>query len=198
MANKSNGYVVPEVCPRLLKLLKDPNFIISIVLGVLFYFTNRIRPDLYPISQAYCDQLAQATLAYAAISFGAAIAGMGFTLALPGEDRIRRWSNDKENNDFVELVFVFTWSAVSQLLVIVICLLAMVFGYKVVAGSNPVLLAASLSVVCYSIFELYSVVKSVMQLARAISVEEQCKSKQNATQTSVGKVHEKHIADAGD
>lgn len=172
MANKGNGYVIPEVCPRLPKLLKDPTFVISIGLGLLFYITNKKWPDLYPISQAYCDQLAQATLAYAAISFGAAIAGMGFTLALPGEDRIRRWSKNSKHNDFVELVFVFTWSAVSQLLVIVICLLAMVFGYKVVAGSHSVLLAASLSVVCYSIFELYSVVKSVMQLARAISAEE--------------------------
>lgn len=196
MANKRKGYVVPEVCPRLPKLLKDPTFIISIVLGLIFYVTIKIKPDFFPISQAYCDQLAQAALAYAAISFGAAIAGMGFTLALPGEDRIRRWSKDSEHNDFVELVFVFTWSAVSQLLVIVICLLAMVFGYKVVAGSNPVLLAASLSAVCYSIFELYSVVKSVMQLARAISVEE--KNKQNGPPTNGEEVRGKHVADTGD
>lgn len=179
MANKSKGYFLPEVWPRRCRLLSDRSLWVAVAIGVIFYFVNYSCPSLFPISQARCDELAQATLAYAAISFGAAITGMGFTLALPGEDRIRRWSKVQGHNDFQELVFVFTWSAVSQLAVIVVCLLAMVFGYKVPAGSNPLLLACALSVVCYSIFELYSVVKSVTQLTRAISAEERSQPNQD-------------------
>ena len=168
----AKGYFRPEVVPRATRLILDPCFIISIILGVAAAIGAHCDPTIFPILNMKSDELAQMLLSYASISFGASIAGMGFTLALPGEDRIRRWSSVKGHNSFTELVFVFSWAAVVQIILIICSFLVMIFAGGNEVGENYCFFGVLTALACYSVFELYSVVKSITQLARTISAEE--------------------------
>lgn len=188
----TKGYFCPEVVPRMRRLLLDPCLIISIIIGVVVAIGSDCNPKGYPILNLKSDDLAQMLISYASISFGASIAGMGFTLALPGEDRIRRWSSVRNHNSFTELVFVFSWAAVVQIGLILCSFLIMIFAADAKVGDHYWFFGAVSALTCYSVFELYSVVKAITQLARTISAEEYSKrsdphNNQAATEQEVSK-----------
>jgi hypothetical protein len=131
-------------------------------------------------------ELADIGLLYAALSFAAAIAGVGIAFGVPGAARIRHWSTLQSPNSsfpaFSNLAFVFTWAAMVQVGVVLTCFLAMAFGRGatvIPAGKaltevplHYVSLFVSLWLWWYALFELTAVIRTVMQVTNAIVVEE--------------------------
>ncbi len=72
--------------------------------------------------QALVSDLAATALTFASISFGACLTGAVLALTVPSKDQREYWSqsglSDSPFSHFSDLMFVFTWSSMSQLAVV--------------------------------------------------------------------------------
>src|SRR5690606_5152095 len=110
------------------QLRRDPVLWLALLLALAFTITAPILPlGAMPIVD-----LAEMGMLYAALSFAAAIAGVGIAFGVPGADRIRRWSRLQSSKSefpaFSNLAFVFTWAAMVQVGVVIVSFLAMAFS----------------------------------------------------------------------
>lgn len=163
-------------------LIRDRAPWASLLLALVF---TAVAPVL-PLGAMPVESLADMGLLYAALSFAAAIAGVGIAFGVPGSDRIHRWSQlsapDSPFPAFSNLAFVFTWAAMVQVGVVVVAFLAIAFGrgYTVApVGLNPFeaplhysALLVALWLWWYALFELTAVIRTVMQVTNAIVIEE--------------------------
>lgn len=180
-SKRTLGFWRGEVWGRRKQLLKDPALWVSLVLGTA---TTLISP-IIPLGALPVQDLANYALLYAALSFGAAIAGAGIALGVPGDKRVHRWSNlvpkGSKYSSFQNLLFTFAWSAMIQIGLVLVSFLAIAFG----TGFNVVPFAVNLSdawlhyvavflsfwLWWYALFELSAVVRVFMQVAGAIAKE---------------------------
>jgi hypothetical protein len=159
---------------RWMQLLLEPSLAFSILVGIgCSYLAERTH-----FGCIKWEDFSQIGFTYASIGFAAAIAGAGFALALPGADRISRWAKikiypDRDLDAFSELLFVFTYAAFVQLLLIASCFLAYIFGYSDTISKDPIIVLIISAIMCYSFFELLDIVKTLMQVQHAISKEAQ-------------------------
>src|SRR5690625_2251713 len=131
---RSPGFWRDEVWGRRKQLLRDPAFWVALLLGAA---TTLLAP-LIPLGALNVEELANYALLYSALSFGAAIAGAGIALGVPGDKRIKRWSTlvpkGAKYSSFQNLLFTFAWSAMAQIGLVLVSFLAIAIGtgYKVV------------------------------------------------------------------
>lgn len=171
-----------HVLGRRRELVRDRAVWIGLALALL---TVLIAPAL-PLADMPVPDLANIGLLYAALSFAAAIAGVGIAFGVPGADRIRHWSKLQSKKSrfpvFSNLAFVFTWAAMVQVGVVVVSFLAMAFGRgsTVIPAGVPFLeaplhyisLFLSIWLWWYALFELTAVIRTVMAVTSAIVTEE--------------------------
>jgi hypothetical protein len=177
-APKSSDFWRRQVYGRRYALLRDPSLYVALSFGVL---TTLLTPYL-PFHSVQITDLAGVGLAYAALSFGAAVSGCILALGIPGPDRLKKWSRIPSSNEgfpaLSELVFVFAWAAMSQLGVVLICFLAFVFGAGFqLLPDNAIwthvgAFAIAMTVCYYALLELIAVVRTLVQVATAIIGEE--------------------------
>ncbi|WP_314455808.1 hypothetical protein [uncultured Microbacterium sp.] len=155
-----------------------------VALGLAVAFTAA-APSL-PVAAMPVTDLADAGLLYAALSFAAAIAGVGIAFGVPGAERIQRWSTLRSKGSdfaaFSDLAFVFTWAAMVQVAVVIVSFLAIVFGRDATvipagvsiedAPMHYLSLLFSVWLWWYALFELTAVIRTVMQVTNAIVTEE--------------------------
>ncbi|GGM63049.1 hypothetical protein [Microbacterium saperdae] len=178
---RTQGFWSGEVWGRRKQLLKDPALWVSLVLACV---TGLIAPFI-PLGALYVQDLANYALLYAALSFGAAIAGAGIALGVPGDKRVRRWSNLKPQGSrysaFQNLLFTFAWSAMIQIGLVLVSFLAIAFGtgFAVIplgvafsdAWFHYFVVYLAFWLWWYALFELSAVVRIFMQVAGAIVKE---------------------------
>jgi len=120
---------------------------------------------------------------FASIATGACVSGIVLSLGLPGAFRLRQWANyrgsTKGKSALSDLVFVLAWAALSQVALIVVCVLAQLFGASLPVAppsmlpSHAIGLWLGLTVFFYALFELVVVVLTLVQMGVLIIAEEQ-------------------------
>jgi hypothetical protein len=178
---RSPGFWRDEVWGRRKQILLDPAFWVALLLGVV---TTLVAP-LIPLGTLKVEELANYALLYSALSFGAAIAGAGIALGVPGDKRIKRWSTliprGAKYSSFQNLLFTFAWSAMAQIGLVLVSFLAIGIGtgYEVLPHRITVLSAPAHYIAVflsfwlwwYALLELTAVVRIFMQVAGAIAKE---------------------------
>lgn len=159
---------------RLLIKSKEPHVAALLSLLVTYLVQN------YSGSSLSVSAVASTGFTYASITVAACVSALGFSLSLP-EARLRRWvraGKGEEVNAYSNLVFVLVWACVLQLLVIVVCVLAMLFG-----GEGPLLPSRHLYIGCaalfvglwiflYALAELFVAVTTLFEIAIVVAYEE--------------------------
>lgn len=140
-----------------------------------------IGASALPSSSLAISEVASTGFAYASITVAACISAIVLALGLPGGDRLRKWARHGTSADhsaLSELIFVLVWGGIWQLLVIVVCSLALLFG-----GDGPLApfgmslshwigLIGGLWVFSYALLELFVVVETLWQIGAVIVSEE--------------------------
>lgn len=168
-----------QVIPRRSQLICAWQFIVAIVLGVLIaIFIHRL-----PLADTAVNELSTVGLTFASIALSGCFATTVLAITLPGQDRIRRWARIESpiregSSVYLDLVFVITWAAICQLILIGVCVLALLFG-----GSNPIWHAAAPCwqrltvfvtsfVFFYALNELYTVIQTLFRISYVLMYEE--------------------------
>jgi hypothetical protein len=183
-----------QVYERRESLLRDRALYLAVLVGLVFAIAT---PHL-PFHALNITDLAGVGLAYAALSFGAAVSGCILALGVPGPDRLKRWSmipgSKGKFSALSDLVFVFAWAAIAQIAVVLVCFLAFVFGsgYQVLptrpAPSHAVAFTIAMMICFYALFELTAVVRSLVQVAAAIIDEEKPRPDSKGSATAAPRV----------
>ena len=152
------------------------NFVTALVIGVL----SPILLSLTPVVRVKITDVASGGLAYASIAFGACITGAVLALSISPVKQVEKWVSSygagSEHSDYSHLIFVFTWSAMVQLAVVVCCGLAYVFGgdYSLYPAdarfSHKLLLGISSAIGGYAVLQLAVVVSTISQVGHVIIV----------------------------
>ena len=208
MSNRNGGeFWSSHVWGRRRQLLRDRALWIGLILATALTFAAPILPfGAMPVVD-----LAEMGMLYAALSFAAAIAGVGIAFGVPGADRIQRWSKLQSSKSgfpaFSNLAFVFTWAAMVQVGVVIVSFLAMAFGRGATVVPQGLDIAAaplhyaalltSLWLWWYALFELTAVIRTVMQVTNAIVVEESLAVDPPAPPDRRGKWCRRHNGRAG-
>jgi len=113
-----NNFWACQVWQRRARLFSRRRGILAVVIGLAAAFLiPRIGNE-----QALVSDLAATSLTFASISFGACLTGAVLALTVPSKVQRDDWSQSSlpgsPFSHFSDLVFVFTWSAMSQLAVV--------------------------------------------------------------------------------
>jgi phosphatidylglycerophosphate synthase len=127
------------------------------------------------------SELVDIGITIGSITFGGCLTVLILAIGLPSESRVRRWArtdlNGGKSNHYTELIFSLTWACITQLVLIVIALINVLLGGDLeVAPHNAflthnIMLCVSLSWFFYAIWELITVISTVVQLANVIVYE---------------------------
>ena len=160
-----------QVWGRRGRLLKDSSLWVALAFGGLVTWLVNTSPG----GDLEIADVGGAGLSYAAIAFGACITGIVLVLSLPSEQRVHRWATtgmkDSPFSHYSDLVFVLTWSAISQLSVILLSLGGYLFGGHIeMAPDDPrtshvVALFGCMFVAVYAFLQLFTVVSTLSQIA---------------------------------
>lgn len=142
-----------------------------------------------PASGLSISSVASTGFAYTSITVAACVSAIVLSLGLPGADRLRKWARQGQTADksaLSELVFVLVWACAWQLFVVVVCVLALLFG-----GDGPlappgfsithrIFLAVGMWVFFYSLLELFVIVQTLWQIGAVVVSEERGEEVSNA------------------
>jgi hypothetical protein len=126
MIGAVTDYIQHDVLPRCWRIVFQLQTIVAVALAAATYRYG----VSWPIATLKLSDTVTMTLTYAAIALGFCITGMALVLTLPG-DRFARFlaknslPGDKSNS-YLDLLFVFSWTAVTHWLLIV-CAICAVF-----------------------------------------------------------------------
>lgn len=168
-----------QIMPRLRQILVSWSSLVAIVAAVI----TTIGTSLLPARGLPITTVAGIGFTYASISMAACISGLVLSLALPGESRMRKWANMGGAVDgkslLSDLLFSFFWAACCQLAVLLVCVLATIFGGPLLIGSPSPLplshvlaLGAALFVFFYAVAQLYVVLQTLVQVGVLVILEE--------------------------
>jgi hypothetical protein len=135
MIKPLRAYGEQEVKPRLRRILIQPQVVLAIaIFGACFLFGSRLSA-----AELKLGDIVGMILTYAAIAFGFCITGMALVLTLPSDRFLSALQAHKLNgggqSSYLDLLFVFSWTAVCHWLLVVVAIIAML-----VRGTVPVLL----------------------------------------------------------
>lgn len=168
-----------QVWPRRWELLRSWPPYVAIGFALVGTF---VAPTL-PGGELSISAAAGAGLTFASIAIGACMASIVLSLGLPGATRLRRWSRypgvSEKKSALSDLIFVLVWAGIWQLLLLIVCALAFLFGGDgplaplAIAPTHSVGLFIGLAVFAYAVFELLIVVSTLSQIGVVIIGEEQ-------------------------
>ena len=135
MIKPLGAYIKGEVKPRLRRILVQPQVILAgVISGACFLFGTRLSS-----AQLKLSDIVGMILTYAAIAFGFCITGMALVLTLPSDRFLSTLQAHKLDSggqsSYLDLLFVFSWTAVCHWLLVVVAIIALL-----VRGMVPVLL----------------------------------------------------------
>lgn len=167
-----------QILPRGLLILRSAQLWIALLIAFL---TSWLVPAL-PVASLKVYEIATAGLSFAAISLGGCFTTCVLALALPGEARIKTWATVEGeiagSSAYSDLIFVLIWASLAQIALIASCVIAITVGggYPVYPTGAPTWQRLSvffgLAVFMYAALELYTVIKTLMQIAVIIMREE--------------------------
>lgn len=170
MTHTPNNYLRGQVLPRRWKLLTDRHLYVSLAIALV----GTSLTWTLPIRDLRISEIAGLALAYSALSFGACVTGAVLALSVGGAQQRQRWAttfaDGSRFSSLSELVFVFTWAAMSQLAVVVAAGLGLVLGGELVVGpehpfkTHVVLLFTAYWIGAYALLGLVTVVGTISQL----------------------------------
>ncbi|MGC3954340.1 MAG: hypothetical protein QM804_08850 [Propionicimonas sp.] len=172
-----------QVAPRLGQLAKSWPPYLALACGLAL---AAALPWL-PSANAPISEVVGFGFTFASISVGACFSSIVLALGLPGAERLRTWSRRNgitpDKSALSDLVFVLVWAALSQVALIVVCVLALAVGgpYPLApSGMTPthfVGLVLGLMVFFYAVFELVIVVQTLSQVGVVIIAEERANAR---------------------
>lgn len=113
------SYVKTGLLPRLGRILFQPQVLLSVVIGASCFHWG---PSL-AAAQLKASDVGGMILTYAAIAFGFCITGMALVLTLPSDRFLKTLQNHKSDtkgqSSYLDLLFVFSWTAVCHWLLVV-------------------------------------------------------------------------------
>lgn len=144
-----------------------------------------------PLRDVAIAAVASAALAYAAISFGACVTGAVLALTLPASKQRALWATTAPAagsgfSHLSELIFVFTWAAVTQLAVVVAACAGYVLGGNGVIGpAHPLWTHVALAVIAYfigayAVLHLFTVVSTLSLLGAVLIAGEHAAAERSA------------------
>ena len=147
-----------------------------------------------PVRHTPIAEIAAMGFTYASISLAACVSGLVLSLALPGDNRLRKWSNMtgsvEAKSVLSDLLFTFFWAACAQLAVLLVCFGAVLFGGTLRIGepaplpvSHVAALIFSFTVVVYSLAQLFVVLQTLVQVGVLVIMEEQAASAEHKVGT---------------
>ena len=167
-----------QVAPRLGQLAKSWPPYLAFICGLAL---AALLPSL-PSANTPISDVVGFGFTFASISVGACFSSIVLSLGLPGAERLRAWSrrpgSTRDKSALSDLVFVLVWAALSQVALIMVCVLALAVGgpYPLApegwAMSHSAGLIAGLSVFFYAVFELVIVIQTLSQMGVVIIAEE--------------------------
>lgn len=164
-----NDYWRGQVWPRRRGLLTDPVLWIAAALGV----ACTVATPRLPVAHVTISTVAGFILAYAALSFGACVTGAVLALTFPDESLRRQWTTERNAAGFShysEIIFVFTWAGIAQILVVIEAVCCFILGGNLIIWppspsiSHVGLLVAAYVFGFYAILELFTVLFTVSQV----------------------------------
>lgn len=169
-----------QIAPRLSSIVLSGSSLFALVAALL----ATIGIMVLPVRSVPIADVAGVGLTYASISLAACLSGLVLSLALPGEQRLRRWARMTSARSgkslLSDLVFTFFWAACCQLGVLLVCFAAIVFGGPLLVGepqplppSHVIGLLLSLFVGFYSVAQLFVVLQTLVQVGVLVILEEQ-------------------------
>ena len=178
MINPLLSYVKTGLLPRLRRILFQPQVLLSIAIGASCFHWG---PSL-AAAQLKASDVGGMILTYAAIAFGFCITGMALVLTLPSDRFLKTLQNHKSDtkgqSSYLDLLFVFSWTAVCHWLLVVSAIAAILLR-----GTAPALLTASdgcgwrvfvswFSAICaYSLIQFLMTVITLSQVGELYSKE---------------------------
>lgn len=167
-----------QVWPRRREILRS--WVLWLSSGVAILLGLSIH-DL-PGADLTISSVATFGITYAGISAGACFTAIVLSLGLPGAERLRSWARKngvtEGKSALSDLVFVLTWAALAQIVLIVACSLALAFGGDIQLSPSGVsighiaALIVGLFVFFYAVFELVIVLQTLVQISVVIIAEE--------------------------
>jgi hypothetical protein len=131
-------YATKGLLPRLRRIVINLGFALSIVIGVTCFSQG---PNL-PVAQLKSSDVGSMILTYAAIAFGFCITGMALVLTLPNDRFLKSLQchkiDSKSQSSYLDLLFVFSWTAVCHWLLVVSGIAIIIFR-----GTVPNLMSQS-------------------------------------------------------
>lgn len=169
-----------QVVPRARQILMNWTVLVAVLGAVLITWGIAVLPARY----TRIADFAGMGLTYASISLAACVSGLVLSLALPGENRLRKWSHMAGVVDgkslLSDLLFTFFWAACAQLAVLLVSFGSVIFGGTLLIGEPgplPVPHVASLifsfAIVMYSVAQLFVVLQTLVQVGVLVIFEEQ-------------------------
>jgi hypothetical protein len=135
MIRPLRSYASKEVKPRLRRIVLQPQVALAVAIGAACIFFG----DQFPAYQLKSSDVVSMVLTYAAIAFGFCITGMVLVLTLPSERFLKALQQHKLDsngqNSYLDLLFVFSWTAVCHWLLVVSGIAAIL-----IRGTEPSLL----------------------------------------------------------
>ena len=171
---------INQIAPRLSSIVVSGSSLFALMASILA--TGGIV--LLPVRSTPIADIAGVGLTYASVSLAACLSGLVLSLALPGEQRLRRWARMKSARSgkslLSDLVFTFFWASCCQLGVLLVCFAAILFGGPLLVGEPQPLpvshvtgLFTGLFVGFYSVAQLYVVLQTLVQVGVLVTLEEQ-------------------------
>jgi hypothetical protein len=167
-----------QIAPRLRHLVLNKIVLYAILSGVIC----AVLASYLPVGEMTISSVVANGFTFASIAMGSCISAIVLSLGLPGAERLRKWSNMngpiKGKSVLSDLVFALTWAALAQVALILVCVLATLFGGNLPLAPESMTvthwlgLAISLIVFLYAVLELVVVVQTLVQIGVMIIVEE--------------------------
>lgn len=132
------SYAKTGLLPRLGRIIFQPQVLLSVAIGTSSFHWG---PNL-AAAQLKASDVGGMILTYAAIAFGFCITGMALVLTLPSDRFLKtlqkHQSDTKGQSSYLDLLFVFSWTAVCHWLLVVSAIAAILLR-----GAAPALLTTS-------------------------------------------------------
>ena len=118
------SYAKIGILPRFWRIVFQPQVALSIAVSAVCFFQGY----QLPAAQLRSSDVGSMILTYAAIAFGFCITGMALVLTLPSERFLKALQNHKTHtkgqSSYLDLLFVFSWTAVCHWLLVVTAIAA--------------------------------------------------------------------------
>jgi hypothetical protein len=140
------SYCCASIRPRIWRILLQPQVALAMGIGILIF---NLGPGL-PMARVKVGDISIMVLTYAAIAFGFCIAGMALVLTLPSTEFLKSLQKHKldgsTQSSYLDLLFVFSWTAVCHWLLVVFGITAILMR-----GDVPTLFSYS-DPACWKVF----------------------------------------------